>query len=171
MPRYPWQLVPLPLEGRVDDNALRDERSRVAIITRKIGGRVAHPVAEHLVAPVKLTGQSSGIGIDQELGGIEAEPALGLVRPVHTVAVELARSQIGDEAMPDEIGSLAEHDPFSLGASVRSVEETDIDASGVLAEEGEVYPGPVPRRAQGVGSSRPEKRFQMIHDRLRPAAP
>lgn len=50
-------------------------------------------VGEHLVPPLELARERSGVGIDHELRGIEAKALLRDVRTMHAMAIELSRAQ------------------------------------------------------------------------------
>ena len=63
----------------------------VAPVEGEIGARAAGAITEMRVAPDQPAGEALGIGIDQELVGVEAQSALRLIGTVHAVAVELAR--------------------------------------------------------------------------------
>src|SRR5215471_16314300 len=61
-----------PGEGRLDNPAFGHMTRIVASIERQIRTRVADTIAEQGIAPAQPAGQSPGIGIDQQLAGIEA---------------------------------------------------------------------------------------------------
>jgi hypothetical protein len=60
-------------------------------------------------------------------------------------AVELTRAQLGNIPVPDQIGPLAQGGLFTDPATVRLIEETQLDGGGMFAEEREVHAGPIPR--------------------------
>ena len=80
---------------------------------------------------------------------------LGLVRPVHAVAVALAGPDAGHVAVPVEGGALGHLHPHLPGA-VR--EQAELDPLRVLREEREVRSLAVPARAKREGAARPDLR-------------
>ena len=77
---FPRDLRPAllaPGEGGLDDPAFRDEARIVAPIDRQILARAADAVAENRVGPAQPAVQRLGIGIDQQLVGVEAMPVGG----------------------------------------------------------------------------------------------
>ena len=93
-----------------------------------------------------------GIGIDQQLVGIEAMAGGGLVGPVHPIAVDRARPRIGQIAVPDFVGVLRQGDAFDL-APAALLEQAELDLAGVGREQREVDAEPVPYRAEGIGQA------------------
>ena len=77
-----------PVEVRVDDHATHRVRGRVAVLA---GAPVVELVAEHGLVPVEGAGHRLGVRVEQQFVRVAADAALGLVRPVHPVAVFLAR--------------------------------------------------------------------------------
>jgi hypothetical protein len=50
--------------------------------------------------------EETGVGIDEKLVRVEAVSVSRLIRAVHTVTIELARTYAGDVAVPDLISLL-----------------------------------------------------------------
>ena len=63
-----------------------------------------HRVAEDRGVPVEVAEMAAGIGIEQQLVRIEAVAGIGLVRPMHAVAIDRAGMNVGQIAMPDLVG-------------------------------------------------------------------
>src|SRR5215212_5467483 len=84
-------------------------------------------------------------------------PVRGVVRAADAVGVALAGSDTGQVAVPVERRALAERVAI-LAPGV--VEEAELDAVGVLREEREVGPVPVPRRAERERPARPQRAHQ-----------
>src|ERR1700676_2326222 len=76
-----------PGERRVDDPAFRHEPGVVAAVEREVAAGAADAVAEMRVGPAERTVQRLGVGIEQELVGIEAMAAAGVVGAVDAIAV------------------------------------------------------------------------------------
>src|SRR5439155_5085319 len=90
----------------------------------------------------------------EQLGRVEAVAVLRLVGPVHAIAVARPRADAGQEAVPVQRRALAQVDPRLV---VVAVEEAQLHALGVLREQREVGPVPVPGRAEGEGLARPDR--------------
>ena len=76
--------------------------------------------------PAQLAGERAGVGVEQELVRIEAVPRLGRVGAVRAQAVELARPQVGEVAVPDLVGELGQRDAVGLAPAL-GVEEAELD--------------------------------------------
>jgi hypothetical protein len=81
---------------------------------------------------------------------------LWCVRAVDPVAVELARADVGQARVPDELVLLAERDAARFDGVAGLVEETEVDRRRVLAEEREVDALAVPGRAEGIRGAGPD---------------
>ena len=81
---------------------------------------------------------------------------LRVVRPVEPIAVEQARPGVGKVAMPDEVGALEQLDALHLAPPL-GIEETQLDALGVLGEQREIDARPFPGGAEGIGPAAPER--------------
>ncbi len=126
---------------------LRHQRGVVAAVERQV-----RPGAVELKAVVQIAGDQlsrdlPGIGIEQQLVGIEAVPLVGLVRPVDAIAVVLPCGDVGEMPVPHVAGSLRQRDAREL-AAVRAVEQAQLDLFGVRGEQREVGPATVDGRAQ-----------------------
>jgi hypothetical protein len=141
--------VVAPVEVRVDHLALGHHRGAVAPVERQVLLLVADGVAEMRVAPLvaEAARDAVGVGVDQQLVGVEAVPALGLVGAVHAVAVELPRAHAGKVAVPHEVGALAQRHAADLPLAVL-VEEAQLHLFGMAREDREIRALPVPRGAQ-----------------------
>ena len=108
--------VALPVEERVDDDAVRHVRRGVVVVAR-VG--VAEVVAEQRLVPVDLAAGRLGVGVEQQLGGVAAQALAGVLRAVHAVAVALAGLHLRQVAVPDVGVDLGQLDP-GLGAVASS---------------------------------------------------
>ena len=149
-PGAPQRRVPLPVERVVGHDRARDRRRRVLSVQHVL---VARRVGEHpRPAEPDRAFDRLRIGIDQELRRVEAMAGGRLPRPADPVAVALSRADAGEVDVPVVRGPLGDVDAL-LAALV--VEQAELDAVRVLAEEGEVRPVAVPGRAEGKRPSGP----------------
>src|SRR5262249_7864043 len=95
-----------PGEGFIDDHAFRYSTRVVAPVEREIGPRAAGAIPEMRVAPDQAPCELPRIRIDEELVRIETQSALGLIRAMNAVTVELSRHDIVEVAVPDLLGAL-----------------------------------------------------------------
>jgi hypothetical protein len=65
---------------------------------------VTEGVGKDFLAPVNLASDSQSVGVEQELSVVEAQPVSGLINALDTIAIELPRSDIGQEDMPGLVG-------------------------------------------------------------------
>ena len=145
--RPPVRLA-LPVEVRIDDDALGDEGRAVALVERQVVLLGADGVAEARGIPLQLAVMRARVRIEQQLVRIEAMTGRRLVRPVHAIAVQRRRTDAGHVAVPDLVGVLGQLDPLQL-AVARRVEQADLDLGGVGGEQAEVDPLAVPGGAAG----------------------
>ena len=107
--------VVLPVEARVDDDALRDRRRVVGVVRRQV---VVLAARRDVRVDVALVEQDRPVDrlrvrVQQQLGGVEAMAALRVVGPVDAVAVALAGVHAGQVAVPVERGALGQLDRTS----------------------------------------------------------
>jgi hypothetical protein len=143
--------------GVVHHHALRQVTGTVAGVEGQIATRVAHPVAVQRVVPTQRAVQQPRVGVDQQLVVVETVAALGVIGPVHAVAVQLAGPQVRQVAVPDLIGVLRQRQAGDLAAP-GGVEQTKLDFLGVQREQGEIDAAPVPVRAERIRLTRPQAR-------------
>ncbi len=148
--------VVAPREGRIDHHALRHTAGAVPFVEREVLVRVADRVAVQRVVPLDGPADGLRVRVEQELVRIEAMPAPRIVWSVDPVAVQLPRPGVGQVAMPDQVGPVAELDAVRGLRVVRVVEQAQLDGFGVLAEQREVDPLPVPIGPLGVRRARPD---------------
>src|SRR5258708_23609413 len=117
----PWNRGPAffaPGKGFVDDHTLGHTTRIVAPVERQIAARAAGPVAEMRVAPYEPSGELLRIRIDEELVGIEAQPALGLIGGMNAIAVELPLGYIAHVTVPDMLAQFRKADHLDLARSM-----------------------------------------------------
>jgi hypothetical protein len=140
--------VHAPVEEGVDDDGLRHVRRGVVVVA--LAG--LEVVAEDRRIPVDLAVDGLGVGIEQQLVRVAAQPLSRVVRAVHPESVLLPGLHAGQERVPDEAVHLGELHAL-LGAVV--VEQAQLDLLGDLAEDREVGAGAVVRRPERVGGAGP----------------
>ncbi len=105
-------------------------RRAVAAVERQVLALVADAVAVERVAPAQRPDQVPGVGVEQQLVRVEAVPFFRPVRPVHAVTVEQPGPRLGQVAVPDAVGALAQRDALDL-APAAGVEQAELDLLGV----------------------------------------
>ncbi len=142
--------VAAPVEERVDDDRQHVVPEAVLVVER-LG--LVELVGEQRLVAVHLPVDRLGVGVEQQLRRVAAVAVLGLVGPVHPVAVALPRLDAGQVGVVHE-GVGLDHLHAGLGAGV--VDQAELDGVGDLAEEREVDSCPVVRRTQRVRASWPD---------------
>jgi len=74
--------------------------------------------------PLQGAGVRAGIGVEQQLGRIEAVTGIGLVRPVNAIAVTGAGPQIRNATMEYLVGILRQLDAADFSPPI---EQADLD--------------------------------------------
>jgi hypothetical protein len=87
------------------------------------------------------------IGVEQELGRIEAVSMRRVPGSVDPVAVELTRKDAAQVAVPDVIGTARQADATGL-VPLAGIEQAEIDGGRVLRKQGEIDAAPVEMRAK-----------------------
>src|SRR5262245_12270058 len=107
-----------PCERFVDHHALWNSTSVVPPIEREVGARAAGAIPEMRVTPDEAPCELFGIGIDEQLVRIEAQSALGLIRAMNPVTVELSRHDIVEVAVPDVLCAFWQRDALNLAPTM-----------------------------------------------------
>ncbi len=145
-----------PSEGRIDDAALEIELGAVALVEGEVVVRF-HLVAEQGGVPLELSDGLPGVGVEQQLVGIEAVAGGRLVGAMDAVTVDRARSRIRQIAVPDLVGVLRQHDALDL-ALAGGVEQAELDFCRMRREQGEIDAQAIPRGAERMGQTFRESR-------------
>ena len=132
-----------PVEGLVDDDGLGHAAGIVAPVEREILARAAGAIGEMRIAPYQPSGQPPGIGIEQQLVGVEAVAVLGLIGAVNAIAVELSGRNVVQIAVPDIFGALGQFDAFEFAAAL-AVEQAKLDLLRVGGEQRKIGAPAVP---------------------------
>ena len=70
------------------------------------------------VAPDQPAGQPFGIGIEQQLVGVEAVALLRLVGTIDAIPIELPGRDVVEIAMPDILGAFWQFDAFEFAPAL-----------------------------------------------------
>src|SRR5206468_4275992 len=122
-------------------------------IEGKILARAAGAVAEMRVAPDQPAGEPLGVGIEQQLVGVEAVAAFGCIGAVDAIAIELPGRDVVEIAVPDILAALGQFDPLELAAAL-AVEQAKLDFFRIGREQRKVGTPSVPACTEAGGASR-----------------
>lgn len=70
------------------------------------------------VAPDQAAGELLGIGVEQQLVRIETMAVFRLIRPVHAIAIELARRDVVEIAVENVLVVLRQFDALEFAAAL-----------------------------------------------------
>ncbi len=144
VPRGAGMGVVAPREEGVGHHRPGDMGGGVAPVALVVGP--ARAVAEHGLVPVEAAVDGQGVGVDEQLGRVEAQAPMGVPRTVDPVPVALPGHDAGDVAVPHVAVDLGQRQP-GFGAArgpaegrgqAVVVEQAQLDRGGALGEEGEV---------------------------------
>src|SRR5258707_10913899 len=105
------------------------------------------------VAPHQPSGQPLGVGVEQQLVGVEAVTVLGLVGSMNAIAIELPGRNVVQITVPDVFGALGQFDAFELATALR-VEQAKLDLLRVGGEQCKIGSPAVPACTEACGRSR-----------------
>ncbi len=157
--------VILPGKGGIDHQAFRHIRSAIPFIEAKIIVIAVDGITEQSVIPAQLPADILGIGVEQQLAGVETMTVFRLVGAVHPVAVMLSRPRLRQEAVPDLIGLPADFNGIEQFLPFL-VEEAKLHFFGMLREKREVNSLAIPDGTKRIRISRPDGPFSVIHDQV-----
>ncbi len=146
----------LPVEAAIHHDAPRHAGSAVAVVEGEVRPPAPHAVGVDRGVEVHPAVDGTGVGVDQELVGVEAQTARGIVRSVGAQAVERSRAHAPEIAVAHVARLLGERDARALAIGVPDVVEADVDALCPFREDGDVDPLPVPRGAERLRFSGPD---------------
>src|SRR5579863_7497038 len=95
------------------------------------------------ITPYQSSGDAPGIGIEQQLVGVEAVAVFGLIGSVNPIAVELPRRDVVQVAVPDIFAALGQFDAFEFAASL-AVEQAKLDLLRIGGKQREIGTPAVP---------------------------
>src|ERR1700722_19289560 len=122
--RMRWPLLAAPVETRIGHRCQRRERRTVPVIEGQVAVGIAELITEQLVGPLERPADRLGIGIEQQLVGIEAQSALGNIGSMHAIAVQLAGPDVRQINVPHAAGALADADALLVVAGC--IEQTEL---------------------------------------------
>src|SRR5271170_2110846 len=101
-------------------------------------------VAEQRIVPAQEPVDRLGIRINQQLGGIEAMPIVWIVGTVDPISVSQARLHALHVDMPDAVRLFGDCYPMSFEILIAVIEQTELDAGSIFAEQRKVHSRSVP---------------------------
>ena len=128
-------------------------KGAVALVEAEIAVGMADGVAEQRFRPFQLAHQLFGVGVDEQLVGVEAMTVLRVVGPVHAIAIDLTGVGVGQVAVPDLVGVLGQFDALDLGFTA-GIEQAQLHFGGVCGKDGEIHAQAVPGRPRGRAGPR-----------------
>ncbi|OIQ64858.1 hypothetical protein GALL_535890 [mine drainage metagenome] len=126
-----------PVIGGIHHHRFRHGEGAVAGVERQIGARAAKAVAHHGVRPFQPPVKLLGIGVDQQLVGVEAVARLWLVGAMRAKAVAGAGGQALHIHMPDVAVAVAKRQAGEFLATVVR-KQAKLDLAGIGGKDGEV---------------------------------
>ena len=97
-----------PQRNRVSTTTATAHPSLARVSSERSAAAVPHAVPEHGIRPADVSPDRFRVRIHDDLVGIEPVPLVRLVRPVDPIAIELSGTDIGQIAVPDQVGLLAQ---------------------------------------------------------------
>jgi hypothetical protein len=158
--------VVAPVEPGGGHDRPGDVGRAVAAVGRPVG--VTEAVAEDRLVPDQVADDGLRVRVEQQLAGVAAQPALGVVRPVDAVAVALAGLDARVVAVPDVAGDLGQLDP---GLAAALVEQAQLDLVRDLREDREVGAVAVVGGAERVRLAGPQGGVVIVRFLRRAARP
>ena len=142
-----------PLKGGVGHHRFGHGKGTVAGVKGQVGARAAHLVAHQRIRPPEPPLQRAGIGVKQQLVGVEAVPGLGLIGTMGAKPVKRARHQARHALMPDVAIALAERQARGFLAPVGR-EQAQLHPFRMGRKDGEVHAIPVKAGPHRKGAAR-----------------
>ena len=146
VPFGPGAAVVGPLERRVAHDGQGHAGRRVGLVGHQVVTPQGVPVGG--LAPLNGPADRFGIGVEQQLVGVAAQPGLRVEGAVNPVAVAGSGLQPLQVAVPAVGVDLGEQVALLLAVIV---EQAQLDGFGQLGVDGKVGPQPVVGRTEGKG--------------------
>ena len=125
----------------LDDDELLTLRKPMSTV--RAGAQSAILSAQTAPGTERLVHQKRVDRCEQQLVGVEAVPALGRIRPVDAIAIELPGRDVVEIAVPDVLVALGQFDPLELAATL-AVEQAKLDLLRIGREQRKVGAPSVP---------------------------
>jgi len=122
---------------------------------RRAGCRIPLWIADGVV-PDQIARDRPGVRVEQNFARIEAMPPRRLVRPVNSIAIDLARPRIRQVSMPDLMCLLGQRDPMRFALRSARLEQTQLNPGRVLGEDREIDATLPAGRTEGRRITRPD---------------
>ena len=156
VPRHRRAPVVAPSEGWIDHRALAACRARCRAGRSDRSSRLCPTrVAEERVAPAQRADDALGVGIEQQLVRVEAVAFVAAGRARTRDSRRAARARLGQVAVPDLVGVLAQRDALHSRRPLASKRHSSTRL-GVLREQREVDAFAVPRGAARIRTPGPD---------------
>ena len=126
--------VALPIELRVYDHRFRHAPRIVPEILRQILFLIADDITEHFIRPAHFSGDSFGVGVEQEFRTVKPQAVFGIVRTGNAETVQLSRTRIGQKHVPDLIGTFTNRDANVLFGGLPILKQAKLNARGVVGK-------------------------------------
>jgi hypothetical protein len=143
----------VPGEGGIHHPAFRHAEAVVAPVEGQVGAVRADAIAEMGIRPAYRAAQRLGVGVEQQLVGIEAVAVARLIGAMDAVAVEQPGHGLGQIAVEHLVGVFGQRDAVDL-APAAGLEQAQVDALGMGGEQGEIDARAIPGRAERRGAAR-----------------
>lgn len=145
-----------PAELRVYDDREWSAPGVVAIVEAQVFSWIADFVTKHRIRPADAAPDRSRIRIEQNLVWVKAMTGGWVVRSMNSVTVQLTRTNVGQEAMPDSVRLFFQDDRVGFCAIARRIEQAQFDFRSVFGKESKVDAAFVRGGSQRIRLSRPD---------------
>ncbi len=143
--------IALPVESGVDHDRLGHSPRIIAKILSQILLLAPDDVTEHFIRPAHFSGDGLRVGVEKEFRTVEAQPAFRIVRARNPETVQLSRTHIRQEDVPDLIGVFIDRDTNVFFCGLDVVEQAKLNTGSVLGKDGKVHAILHPCCAQRIG--------------------
>ncbi len=122
----------------IDHAALRHDRSAVFLVEAEVLFLRLHVISKMGARPCDIADEFAGIGVDEQLVGVEAMAVFRVERAVDAVAVERAGLQAWNIAVPDFVGEFGKLDTGGFGLPA-FIEEAEFNALCMGGKQREIH--------------------------------
>ena len=132
--------------------ALRHEGRAVAPIEGVAAFGVIGLKPKHRVMPLELADQLPGIGVEQQLVGIEAVPVVRRIRTMRAQAIDQSCLRLWQKSVKDIAGATGQVDALDFVLAER-IEQTQLDALGMMRPDRDIDAIVLDMGAEFVGAA------------------